>query len=81
MEIKKRFFNYVHWLWPKTEELVSLDLHGWHKGKYFEIEIKKTGGEPTDAQWRTIYYLREIGVISFYADSLTMFLEKFKKSV
>ena len=77
--IKTRFFNFIKWLWPKDDTLKTLDLCGWYKGKYFEVEIKATGKKPSKEQENTIYYLRNLDSISFWADSLDMFIEKWMK--
>ena len=74
--IKTRFFNFIKWLWPKDDTLKTLDLCGWHKGKYFEVEIKATGKKPSKDQEKTIAFLNDLGIISFWADSLEMFIYK-----
>lgn len=77
--IKTRFFNFIKWLWPKDDGLKTLDLCGWHKGKYFEVEIKATGKKPSKDQEKTIAYLNDLRIVSFWADSIDMFIDKFNE--
>ena len=74
---KERFYKFVSWLWPK-DDLVILDIHGWHKGRFFEIECKAPGKKPNESQKKTISYFQKIGIISFYADSHDMFIKKWE---
>jgi len=76
---KKRFFWFTAWLWPK-HGLVFLDLGGFlHDGRYFEIEVKATGKEPTKAQYETIDYINnKTSAVALWANSIDMFVEKWR---
>ena len=75
-----RWFWFMQWLWPENDDLVFLDIGGIlpDDGRYFEIEAKKTGEEPTKRQYKTIHYINDINGIALWADSLDMFVEKWK---
>ena len=78
---KYRWFWFMQWLWPdKDEGLVFLDIGGMMpEGRYFEVEVKKTGERPTKAQYKTIDFINKHNGIALWADSLDMFIEKWNK--
>lgn len=76
---KTRFFRFLRWVWPaKDEQLVFLDYAGVRNGIYWTCEAKATGKKPTDNQQYTIYFWINEGCIAFWADSLDMFIEKWR---
>lgn len=77
---KRRWFWFMQWLWPaKDEGFVFLDIGGlFLDGRYFEVEIKKTGGKPTKVQYKTIDFINKSNGVALWADSLEMFIEKWK---
>lgn len=76
---KIRWFWFMQWLWPKRD-LLFLDLGGFrHDGIYFEVEVKATGKIPTNAQYETINYInKQTNAVALWADSIDMFIEKWK---
>ncbi|GAG55319.1 unnamed protein product [marine sediment metagenome] len=78
---KKRFFWFMQWLWPRKDEgLIFLDIGGiLPDGRYFEVEVKATGKEPTEAQYYTIAYIKtSTNAVALWADSVDMFIEKWR---
>lgn len=79
---KERFFWFMQWLYPRNE-LIFLDIGGFlHDGRYFEIEVKATGAEPTEAQYNTIDYINnKTNTVALWANSVDMFIVKWKKII
>jgi len=83
MHKKDRYIQFARWMYPqstKIREYSFLDLAGiLSDGRFFVIEVKRPGETPTKAQLNTIELINMKDGIAFWANSLEMMIEKFKK--
>ena len=71
--VKKRLNEigaYHHWPVQMGLGAPCLDCHGCYHGRYFAVETKATGKQPSPMQLLTIAQIREAGGIVYVVDSV-----------